>query len=186
VGHDGQLQEAIRRQLIGTRRPDGRASGHRRRDRRTAAERLGALAEKRRKLLDLYYGDKISPEGFANAERELADQIEAVRSESDVATASEAAQDDLSQRFEAVVTLLQSLDLASLWAAADEGERRVLVDELVESVTVWEDHLSVVVAGAPALNVTLEEVGLKSQNVGVGGPSRANADWRLQPWDQGK
>jgi hypothetical protein len=37
------------------------------------------------------------------------------------------------------------------------------------SVTVWRDHLSVTVAGAPWSNVTLEEVGLKSQNVGVGG-----------------
>jgi hypothetical protein len=84
-------------------------------------------------------------------------------------TASESAQDDLNQRFEAVVTLLSSVDLSRLWAAADAGERRVLVDELVESVTVWKDHLSVVVVGAPPLNVTLEEVGLKSQIVGVGG-----------------
>jgi hypothetical protein len=102
-------------------------------------------------------------------ERRLTDQIEAVRSESEVEMASEDVQDDLSERFEAVVALLRSLDLANLWAAADEAERRVLVDELVESVTVWKDHLSVVVAGAPPLNVTLEEVGLKSQIVGVGG-----------------
>jgi site-specific DNA recombinase len=169
LAHDRQLQEAIRRQLAGTRCPDGRASGHRRRDRRTAAERLGVLADKRRKLLDLYYREMISAEGFAEEERRLADQMESVRSEDDVERASESAQDDLSERFEAVVTLLRSVDLSTLWAAADESERRVLVDELVESVTVWHDHLSVVVSGAPSLNVTLEEVGLKSQIVGVGG-----------------
>ena len=51
---------------------------------------------------------------------------------------------------------------------------------------VWVDHLSVVVAGAPAVNVTLEEVGLKSQIVGVGGPSYLNPDWRIRPLGLGR
>ncbi len=111
----------------------------------------------------------ISDQGFAEEEGRLAQQIESVRSESERDKASEAHQDDLSLRFEAVVALLRSLDLSSLWAAAEEPERRVLVDELIESVTVCPDHLEVVVCGAPPLNVTLDEVGLKSQTVGVGG-----------------
>jgi hypothetical protein len=174
VAHDDQLQEAIHRQLAGIRRTDGRPSGHRRRDRRTAAERLSALSVKRRKLLDLYYRDSISAELFAEEEQRLAEQIQAVRSESERSEsereeASETAQDDLSRCFEAVVSLMQSVDLACLWEAAEDSERRVLVDELVEAVTVFCDHLEVKVSGSPTLNVTLDEVGLKSDTVGVGG-----------------
>jgi hypothetical protein len=44
---------------------------------------------------------------------------------------------------------------------ADDREKRVLVDELVESVTVFPDHLEVNVAGVPRLNVAFDEVGLK-------------------------
>ena len=45
----------------------------------------------------------------------------------------------------------------------------MLLDELLESVTVYPDHLEVNVAGTPPLNVTYQEVGLKeSQIVGVG------------------
>lgn len=169
VAQNEELQKAIHRQLAGSRRPDGSASDYRRRDRRTAGDRLGAVSDQRRKLLDLYYRGMISAEGFAEEEKHLAQQSESVRSESEQHNASEALKDELSQRFEAVVALLRSLDLTSLWDAAEETERRVLVDELIESVIVCPDHLEVVVSGAPPLNVTLEEVGLQSQIVGVGG-----------------
>jgi hypothetical protein len=45
---------------------------------------------------------------------------------------------------------------------ADDREKRVLVDELVESVTVFPDHLEVNVAGVPRLNVAFDEVGLNA------------------------
>ena len=48
-----------------------------------------------------------------------------------------------------------------LWEEASEQERRVLVEELLEAVSIFPDHLEVTVAGVPRLNVTLEEVGLK-------------------------
>jgi hypothetical protein len=35
------------------------------------------------------------------------------------------------------------------------------VDELLDGIEVHTDHLEVIVRGAPRLNVTLEEVGLK-------------------------
>jgi hypothetical protein len=48
-----------------------------------------------------------------------------------------------------------------------------LIDELLEWVTVYPDHLEVTVAGTPPLNVLFGEVGLKeSENVSVGGPTR--------------
>ena len=60
-----------------------------------------------------------------------------------------------------LVTSLDRLDIGQLWTAAVEQERRALLDELLESVTVLPDHLVVKVHGAPALNVGLSEVGLK-------------------------
>lgn len=66
--------------------------------------------------------------------------------------------------------MLQDLDLDRVWQAATEEERRVIVDELVETVAVFPDHLEVTIAGAPRLNVRFSEVGLKeSRTVGVGG-----------------
>ena len=62
--------------------------------------------------------------------------------------------------------------MEDVWEVAEERERRILVEELVEWVTVFPDHLEVTVAGALALNVRLEEVGLMgSEIVGVGEPT---------------
>ena len=63
------------------------------------------------------------------------------------------------------------MDVDRLWAEATDVERRVLVEELLESVAMYPDHLEVTVSGVPRLNVTLEEVGLTGgwQFCGVGG-----------------
>jgi hypothetical protein len=63
------------------------------------------------------------------------------------------------------------MDVDRLWAEATEGERRVLVEELLESLIMYPDHLEVTVSGAPRLNVRLEKVGLTGgwQLCGVGG-----------------
>lgn len=169
VTESEKLQEAIRRKLAGDRSAGEGASSRRRRSRRTPADDLAALSEKRRKLLDLFYAGKITEDGFGEAEAQLAGQIEAVRSAADRKRSAEGEVDELVQRFEAVVAALREIDLDGLWEAADDAERRVLVDELVQGVTVFRDHLEVNVAGLPAINVTLEEVGLKSQIGGVGG-----------------
>jgi len=79
-------------------------------------------------------------------------------------------QNELEARFDQVASLLQSLDIEAVWMAAQEQERRVLVEELVEAVGVFPDHLEVTVTGAPPLNVRYGEVGLKESGfVGVGG-----------------
>lgn len=83
-----------------------------------------------------------------------------------------AVEDDLTVRFEEVVELLQSLDLDRLWLAATDQERRTLIEELLDSLEVHPDRLTVAIHGAPKLNVALAEVGLgngHSGNVGVGG-----------------
>ena len=46
------------------------------------------------------------------------------------------------------------------WREATDMEKRVLAEGLVEEVAMFPDHLTVTVAGAPRLNVTLAEVGL--------------------------
>jgi hypothetical protein len=79
-------------------------------------------------------------------------------------------QNELEVRFDQVASLLRDLDLEKIWNAADKHERRVLVEELVESVGVYKDHLEVTVAGAPPLNVLYGEVEMKESGlVGVGG-----------------
>ncbi|GEM_PF-414298 len=165
LGRDERLQEAIRRQLAGARRPEPRDEV-RRRTRRRPAETMAALAERRRKLLELYYREQISAELFAEEEQRLAGQIEAVRSEATTRREAEGEADEVSVRFEAVAAALRDLDIDRVWQEASEAERRVLVEELVEEVAVFSDHLEVKVAGAPRIIVTLEEVGLKVSEIG--------------------
>jgi site-specific DNA recombinase len=171
VGQDKRLQEAIRRQLAG----DGRGEPARapRRRRPAPADTLKALSEKRRKLLDLYYGEKISAEGFKEEEERLMAAIETARSRASDEQAEDRSRSELEQRFEEVASMLRDLDIVEVWEAAEERERRVLVEELVEWVTVYPDHLEVTVAGTPPLNVLYGEVGLKeSENVRVGEGTR--------------
>ena len=68
----------------------------------------------------------------------------------------------------------------------NEGERPVLIEELIDSVTVFPDHLEVTVGGAPPLMVLSSEVGLgESENVRVGGPTRNSAPRRPVVVDSG-
>jgi hypothetical protein len=48
-----------------------------------------------------------------------------------------------------------------VWENANDAERRVLVEELIESVVIHADRLEVTVTGAPPLLVALDEVGLR-------------------------
>jgi hypothetical protein len=60
----------------------------------------------------------------------------------------------------------------AIWAEADERERRVLIENLLEWIKVFPDHLEVKVMGSPPINVHYSEVGLKvPENVGVEGPT---------------
>jgi hypothetical protein len=63
-------------------------------------------------------------------------------------------------KFAEVAGILRETDVERLLAEATDIERRVLVEELLESVAMYPDHLEITVSGTPRLNVTLEEVGL--------------------------
>jgi site-specific DNA recombinase len=168
VSSDESLQGAIRREIEGTRR-SGREPG--RRGTQRSAKALADLTERRRKLLELHYQDRISGEFFAEEEQRLTADLERVRIELDAGNQEEERQSELATRFEEVLTVLRDLDLDRVWEAATDQERRVLIEELVESVAIFPDHLEVQVHGAPRLNVLLSEVGLvdKSGFAGVGG-----------------
>jgi hypothetical protein len=76
------------------------------------------------------------------------------------------------------------MDVDRLWGEASDAERRVLVEELVDSIAMYPDHLEVTVSGVPRMNLTLEEVGLTGggwQFCGVGGPKSSDCrpDLRL-------
>jgi len=166
VATDEGLQDAIREELGQVRRPSRSDRGG---PARTTVT-VDALAEQRRKLLRLHYEDKISAELFAEEEDRLSRQIAAARADIDAEQRAEEQLDEVANRFEQVARVLRDMDFDRVWEEANGQERRVLIEELLDSVTVLPDHLEVTVHGAPRLNVLLEEVGLvESQISGVGG-----------------
>jgi hypothetical protein len=102
------------------------------------------LEGQRRKLLRLFYDDRIGADLFAEEEARLAATNEAAQRE------SEAARADVARFFDEVAALLSSLD--------------------VECITVLPDYLDLEVQGAPPVHFLYQEVGLKeSQFERVGG-----------------
>ena len=165
---DERLLGAIRRKLAS----GGRAEPSRARRPHAAspAQALERLSKQRRALLQLHYDGKISADLFHEEESRLALAIEVVRFEASAELQEERTLNELEVKFEEVAALLASLDIERVWDAATERERRILVEQLVESITVLPDHLEVKIAGTPPLNVLYSEVGLKgSEIVGVGG-----------------
>jgi intergrase/recombinase len=103
--------------------------------------RLEELAEQRRKLLELYYADRLSPELFAEEEARLSRQMEALRREREEREAERSRLSEVAARFEEVARILREMDVDRLWAEATEQERRVLVEELLECVAMYPDQL---------------------------------------------
>jgi hypothetical protein len=133
---------------------------------------MTALSDRRRKVLDLYVAGKISADGFQEEEERICASIEAARAQASEEHKESRSKTDLELRFDEVLATIQELDLPSVWAEAEDAERRILIEELLEWVTVFPDHLEVTVTGAPPLNVLFKEVGLReSENVSVGGPT---------------
>jgi hypothetical protein len=75
--------------------------------------------------------------------------IEAARAQASQEPNQDVAQSELELRFEQVVAVLRDLNIEELWEAAEEKEGRVLLEKLLEWVTVYPDHLEVTVAGLP-------------------------------------
>jgi hypothetical protein len=122
--------------------------------------------------VELYYTGRISAEGFGEEEGRITSEIAAAREAAAGHRQEATERGQLLERFEEVAAMLRDLNLDFVWDEATDQERRVLVEELVDRVVLFPDHLEVTIAGAPRLNVTFAEVGLsgrKSDFVGVGG-----------------
>ena len=154
LAEDKELQDAIRQQLC------GRAT-----DARTAEpSRSGAVAklrQKRQKLLDLYYADKISPTLFAEQEGALTRQIDAIEGEAAANLKEVNQRSILADQFEQVAILLRTMDTDAIWNAANDRERKLLINEIIEAVIVHPDRLQVAINGAPPITVAFGEVGLR-------------------------
>jgi hypothetical protein len=143
------------------------------------------LVAQRRKLLRLYYDDKVGADLFAEEEARLSVAIREAQRESEDARVEVARTDDVTQHFDEVAQLLATLDVDKTWRAGMGDERRVLIDEFIEEITVLPDYLDVKVHRAPSLHVLYQEVGLKESGfVGVGGGTDPNPDWRVMPWSR--
>jgi hypothetical protein len=128
------------------------------------------MVGQRRKLLRLYYADKIGADLFAEEEARLSVAIREAQREADEAQGELARSDDVAQHFDAVARMLARLDVDKTWNAATELERRVLIDEFLEEISVLPDYLDVKVHGAPPVHVLYQEVGLKESGFNrVGG-----------------
>ena len=156
LGSDQELQEAIRAELGRHGCPPGTSK-----ETTTRQSALSSVRQHLAKLFKLYYADRITAEAFATEEARLTAQLRSLEGEEVAATTEVARRDELAERFEEVAALLANLDLEAVWQEGTAAERRVLVEELIDSVVIFPDHLQVQVNGAPPLLVTLAEVGLR-------------------------
>ena len=132
---------------------------------------------------NLYYANQIDSDAFGNEARRLATQRTTLQSEIDELERKNLEAERAIDQFDHVATLLAELDLESLWEEASVAERRILVEDLVDSVRFYPDRLTVQVAGAPPILVTLEEVGLHPGSRPVVSENRAaQSDRRFGVW----
>ncbi len=112
--------------------------------------------------------DKITDDYFAEQERLLTGKINALEAEESDALQMHSHHNASAEAFERAAAMLRdpAFELGEIWDHASTAERRVIVEELIESVTIYADRLEVNVAGAPPLLVTLAEVGLRDPGTG--------------------
>jgi hypothetical protein len=67
----------------------------------------------------------------------------------------------LAEQFEHVATLLRTMDTDAIWNAANDRERKILVNEIIDAVIVHPDRLQVAINGSPPFTVRFDEVGLR-------------------------
>ncbi len=153
LADDVDLQHAIRHQLNSHRREQAP-------QRPSETSAAASLKAKERKLLDLFYADRIDADAFAAEHLRLTQRMKALHDELAAIELERNQRDMASSRFDQLAALLADLDLERLWQAASESERRTLVEDLVDAVRIHPDRLTVQISGSPPILVTLDEVGL--------------------------
>jgi hypothetical protein len=86
--------------------------------------------------------------------------MKTLQQESDDFEHNQKTRNEAVDKFDQVAALLADMDVDRLWDAATHAERRTLVEDLVDSVFMYPDQITVQVAGAPPFIVGLDEVGL--------------------------
>jgi hypothetical protein len=126
-----------------------------------------SLQKKQRKLLDLHYADQIDADTFASENHHLVSQIKTLQQEIDTLKNEDCRRDEAVEKFDRIAELLVNFDVKRIWDTATDAERWTLVKDLVDSVCIYPDHLTVQVAGVPPFIVALNEVGLKQTGITV-------------------
>lgn len=130
VGSDRSPQDAIREQVRQARTgSDGGANG---RDAELLHPRKAALENQQRKLLRLHYLDAISEDLYLEEQKRISDELARLQAEEP----EEVAPDTTEQDFELLVAAITAVDLDHAFDLATENERRILIDELIESVNI--------------------------------------------------
>ena len=132
IGDHVELQAAIRTELERARTPARKAGGGP--GARRSRHGVEDLVAQRRKLLRLYYDDKIGADLFAEEETRLSVAIREAQREADETCVEVARTDEVAQHFEDVARLLATLDVDKTWKAATDVERRVLIDEFIKEI----------------------------------------------------
>jgi site-specific DNA recombinase len=153
LADDQDLQSAILHQLTAHRRAESPKGP-------SVTTVIASLEKKRRKVLDLHYADQIDAETFAEEHRRLTTQIKSRQKEADDFDRDQRIREEAVDKFDEVAALLAAMDVERIWYAATVSERRTLVEDLVDSVCLYPDRITVQVAGAPPFTVALDEVGL--------------------------
>lgn len=174
LASDGQLIDAIRHEL------DRRYAGTQAAPPTRAAD-AAKLRRQRDKLLQLWYSDSISPELFSEQERILTAKLKAIEDASAEQVKAVEQRHYLVSQFDRVADTLQKLDIDALWIAATDGERRQLVNELVDAVIIHADRLQVRIYGAPEIVVLLSEVGLRERSGTESGTGPCVSEGGLEP-----
>ncbi|CCM65191.1 hypothetical protein [Candidatus Microthrix parvicella] len=112
----------------------------------------------------LHLDDKISADQFGEQQARITTEIENLEYETTNAVEAQLQAGALSQRFEDVAELLTSLNVSDLWEHADESERRTLLDELLQDVTVHPDRLPVTQHGATTPTLHSPKSGSKTRS----------------------
>jgi hypothetical protein len=163
---DHQLVEAIRTQFA------------------EKTERAGAGTAELFDLFDLL-ASKIIDDFFAEQERQLTAKIDAT--EAGRAEAIETHRHNaLAEAFELAAAMLRdpASECAEIWDIASAAERRVIVEELIESVTIYADRLELNVHRRTAATRHPRRSRTSGAWYGsccVGGPNRLCIEWRISP-----
>lgn len=153
LADDRDQQSAIRVQLTAhqrTKAPKGPS----------AASTITALKAKERKLFDLHYQDKIDADSLAQEHQRVKTQMTTLENEDTANEVDRRRKDEAADKFDRIGASLAEVDFDRIWDEANPSERRILMEDLIDSVFVYPDQLTVQVAGAPPFLVTREEVGL--------------------------